>query len=421
MADGLKIAAFLLAAGLAFGEDPAALADRAEQLARSGDSQGALSALDEASQSSITAPELADRIGFLYAVLGQRPQALQYFEKAISINPNFAGAHFHLGVALWQSNDREHGLPELQAAARLEPRSFDYRYRLAGAYLELEEYPAAISELREAVALDGTKASAWEQLGRVLQSTGDPAGAKNAFEHATEADPANDALRNQYAFSLIEVREADRGLDEERKVLAHDPKNVAALMNIGYADLKTGEFAEAEKTYRSALAIDPNASAAHYDLGIALKMQDKIEDAQAEFKEAMRLDPTLAEPIYSLGITYWQLGDFAKAMEQMRAAIAVRPNYAEAHYMLGIILKQNGDLDGALAELRESSRLDPTTPGPYNTLGQILRIKGDKQGSEEAFAKGAQLKREKEAMLSNTLEQGMRGGEAPKPLPGVPH
>jgi Flp pilus assembly protein TadD len=84
--------------------------------------------------------------------------------------------------------------------------------------------------------------------------------------------------------------------------------------------------------------------------------------------------------------------------------------------MLGILLKETGDLDGAVPELKEAIRLDPTTPGPYNTLGQILRIKGDKVASEEMFATGARLKREKESMLSSTLEQGMRDAEAVKPI-----
>jgi Flp pilus assembly protein TadD len=103
----------------------------------------------------------------------------------------------------------------------------------------------------------------------------------------------------------------------------------------------------------------------------------------------------------------------------MKAAIALRPAYAEAHYMLGITLKQNGDLDAAIPELKEAIRLDPTTPGPFNTLGQILRIKGDKAGSEEAFATGARLKKDKDAELMNNLEQGMRGGVFPKPLEGA--
>ncbi len=120
-----------------------------------------------------------------------------------------------------------------------------------------------------------------------------------------------------------------------------------------------------------------------------------------------------------MGITDWQLGDFAGTIEQMRAAIRLRPDYAEAHYTLGIALRQSGDLDGAMAELREAIRLDPSTPGPYNSLGQILRIKGDKEGSQEAFAAGARLKRDADAQLSNTLEQGMRGGTMPNPIPST--
>jgi Flp pilus assembly protein TadD len=76
--------------------------------------------------------------------------------------------------------------------------------------------------------------------------------------------------------------------------------------------------------------------------------------------------------------------------------------------MLGTTLKQSGKAEEAIPELREAIRLDPSTPGPYNTLGQILRTKGDKKGSEELFAKAAKMKKDREATLSNALEQGMR-------------
>ena len=185
-------------------------------------------------------------------------------------------------------------------------------------------------------------------------------------------------------------------------------------MNLGYANLKKGDFRLAESAYRKLITVDASSAAGHYDLGIALKMLDQLEPAKKELEEAIRLEPSLAEARYTLGITYWQSGDFPATIEQMKGAINVKPDYAEAHYMLGIALKQTGELDGAMAELKEAIRLDPTTPGPYNTLGQILRIKGDKEGSQEAFATGAKLTRDKESQLANTLEQGMRGGEMPK-------
>ena len=208
-------------------------------------------------------------------------------------------------------------------------------------------------------------------------------------------------------------------IGQSQKVLAHDPANDTAQMNIGYAYLKMGEFNKAEKAYRTAATNDPKIARPLTTTWLS-RSRCKI-DWNPHRKNCRKPSGSirpLREAHYTLGITYWQSGDFAATVREMKAALAIRADYAEAHYMLGIVLKQTGDLDGALAELKEAIRLDPTTPGPFNTLGQILRIKGDKQGSEEAFAAGARLKREKEGELANSLEQGMRGGTFPKPLTG---
>jgi protein O-GlcNAc transferase len=361
--------------------------DRAEQLIREGNSQGALDALAHASQTPAASASLEDRIGFLLAVLHQPvEEAVPHFRKAIALNPNDAAAHYHLGAALMMANQTDEGLAELKKATELAPNVFDYQFHLARAY----------------------------------ETKGDLTNAATAYAQALKINPANDQVRDDYAYVLIATRQSARGIEESRKVLAHHPSDINALMNIGYAYLETGQFDAAEKIYRQLLAINPKLAAAHYDLGLALKMKDQLEPAQAEFKAAIEADPSLAQAYYSLGITYWQTGNFDETIRQMRAAISVKPDYAEAHYMLGIVLKQTGDLDNAMTELKTAIHLDPTTPGPYNTLGQILRIKGDKQGSEEAFAMGAKLKREADAQLANTLEQGMRGGEFPKPVV-LPH
>ena len=369
------------------------LANQAEQLIKQGSTQEALDTLAKAAEASPASAQSEDRIGFLYAVVQHASEAIDHFQKSIALDPSYAVAHFHLGIALWNQNETDRGTAELEQAVKLAPDVADYRVRLASAY---------------------------EKLGRALQGKGDLAGAARQLEHAVDTDPNNDVTRNEYAFLLIETRQPDRGIAEARTVLTHKPNDTSALMNIGYAYLKTGEFDTAEKSYRQALAVDPKLPAAHYDLALALKMQDQLEAAQKEFEETIRLDPSLPQAHYSLGITYWQLGDFPTTIKEMRAAIGIAPEYAEAHYMLGIVLKQTGDLDEAISELKEAIRLDPSTPGPFNTLGQILRLKGDKAGSEEAFATGARLKREKESQLASSLDQGMRGGETLKPLSTEP-
>lgn len=417
---GLLLVVVALGAGLAPAETPLVLADRAEQALRAGDKRGALDLLDLAAQATPASAESEDRIGFLLAVAGEAAESIEHFRKAIELNPDDAAAHFHLGAGMFLAGDVEHSLPELQEAVRLAPNVFDYRYRLGSAYLRANDPSRAVAELKEAVALNVSVAPAWATFGRALQAAGDLAGAVGAYSHAVSLDPTNDSARNDYAYALIETRQPDKGIAESQTVLNHNAADTTAWMNIGYADLKKGEFGAAEKAYRQTLTISPKSAAGHYDLAIALKMQDQIDQAKKELETTLQLDPTIVEAHYTLALADWQLGDLKTAIDELRTAIAARPSYAEAHYMLGVILKQNGDLDAAAPELREAIRLDPTTPGPWNTLGQVLRIKGDLAGSKEAFATGAKLKADKDKELANTLEQGMRGGMAPQPLPVTP-
>lgn len=400
-------------------QTPADLANQAEALLRSGDREKGLALLDQAAQAPGGTAESEDHVGFLLAAVGRGPDALPHFQKALSLNADYAPAHYHLGAALWLAKDHEHGLPQLQAAAQLEPNNFDYRYHLGSAYLDINDLEHAVAELKLAVAIDPSKPIAWTQLAGALHKEGDM-GAVDAYAHAVELAPQDDAMRNTYASLLVQTRQPARAIAESQKVLdrkgSSDLARAEAQMTIGYAYLKTGEFEKSEKAYRAAVALDPESPVTHYNLAIALKMEDHIEASLAEFRKVISLDPKIPEAHYSLGTAHWQLGDFPAAIAEMKEAITLRADYAEAHYMLGITLKQNGDLDGAVTELKEAIRLDPSTPGPFNTLGQILRIKGDKAGSEEMFATGARLKKEKDAELANNLEQGMRGGMFPKPL-----
>ena len=360
----------------------------------------------------------------MLAAVGRGADALPHFQKAISLNSAYAPSHYHLGVALWLAKDYPNGLPQLQAAAQLAPKNFDFRYHLGSAYLDLNDLEHAVGELRQAVAIDPSKPAAWTQLGSALRKQGD-VGAVDAYAHAVELAPQDDAIRNTYASLLVQTRQPARAIAESQKILDHkgssDLARADAFMTIGYAYLKTGEFEKSEKAYRAAVALDPNSPVTHYNLAIALKMEDRIEASLAEFQKVIDIDPKIPEAHYSLGTARWQLGDFSAAITEMKQAIALRQDYAEAHYMLGITLKQNGDLDAAIPELQEAIRLDPSTPGPFNTLGQILRIKGDKAGSEEMFATGARLKKEKDMELANSLEQGMRGGMFPKPMENTKH
>ena len=77
---------------------------------------------------------------------------------------------------------------------------------------------------------------------------------------------------------------------------------------------------------------------------------------------------------------------------------------------------READLDAGRQRLPRTARRRLLNVDYVSHYHPFAGIKGDKSASEEAFANGARLKREKDAELTNNLEQGMRGGVFPKPL-----
>src|SRR4051794_6737518 len=106
-------------AGILAAQSPADLRAEGAALKAKGDATGALTVFERAAAFEPNAADLRDEIGFLLAVQGRQADALLYFEAAIRLNPRYAPAHYHLGVALWLRRDAERAIPAMREAARL--------------------------------------------------------------------------------------------------------------------------------------------------------------------------------------------------------------------------------------------------------------------------------------------------------------
>ncbi|MDD5115892.1 MAG: tetratricopeptide repeat protein [Candidatus Omnitrophica bacterium] len=93
-------------------------------------------------------------IGVVYASLGNEPEAIGYFRKAIEIDPRYGQACFNL-AALYQSSNRlEDALEYYEKAISLEPDLPEASVNMAGIYASLGKYPEAIKYYRMAIELD---------------------------------------------------------------------------------------------------------------------------------------------------------------------------------------------------------------------------------------------------------------------------
>lgn len=121
---GFYLAVALGLTSILYAQSQADLANQAEALLRSGDTQNGIALLNQAAQASSATAESEDHIGFLLAVVGRGPDALTHFDKAIQLNGDYAPAHYHKGVALWLAKDHEHGLPRIASGRQAATEQF---------------------------------------------------------------------------------------------------------------------------------------------------------------------------------------------------------------------------------------------------------------------------------------------------------
>ncbi|HTM26050.1 MAG TPA: tetratricopeptide repeat protein [Vicinamibacterales bacterium] len=95
---------------------------------------------------------------------------------------------------------------------------------------------------------------------------------------------------------------SEQELQAYRNVLASDPKNVRANVELGNRLYDAGRYAEAVPYYQQAFAVDSKNVSVSTDLATALYYAGRADDALAQFDKSLALDPRHAQTLYNLGI-----------------------------------------------------------------------------------------------------------------------
>jgi tetratricopeptide (TPR) repeat protein/DNA-binding PadR family transcriptional regulator len=183
-------------------------------------------------------------------------------------------------------------------------------------------------------------------LGSALHTTGDAAGAGDAFQRVTSSsrDPAQrlDAWEGlvQSVLSLGELDRAERvcreGLREasmSRKRRGRGSFDLGLTRQLGTILLYRFKFREAigvleECARRASRARDPGLMAyCHGSLGNALRESGQPRQAQRHFARALRCTPGLDDPrleariLVGMGVTSIELGDYDRALDSLGEAL----------------------------------------------------------------------------------------------------
>jgi tetratricopeptide (TPR) repeat protein len=119
------------------------------------------------------------------------PVALEYAQKAVSLDPKLPLAHALLGeIHLFQSQVNE-AVSDFQQELTIDPGNASTYYKLADSYSRLQKFDDAERLLQRSIWLDPTSTGPYVLMGKVLEKKGEPELALRALRRAAAMDPNN--------------------------------------------------------------------------------------------------------------------------------------------------------------------------------------------------------------------------------------
>ena len=123
----------------------------------------------------------------------------------------------------------------------------------------------------------------------------------------------------------------DQELQGWRNILATDPKNVRANVELGNRLYDAGRYADAVPYYQQAFTLDPKNVNVSTDLATAMYYAGRVDDALAQFRRSLDINPKHAQTLFNLGIVKRDARNDAKgAIETWERLLASVPDYPDA-------------------------------------------------------------------------------------------
>lgn len=132
-------------------------------------------------------------LGQLYFELKQYDLALEHYQKAVQIDPEFAVGHFAAGNILRRQGQPEQAIPAYEKALKLQPRNVFFTHQFYSgrglALLAQGKADAAIVDFERAIQLNFTNVEALHGLGKALLQQNKRSAAIPHLEAAYDLNP----------------------------------------------------------------------------------------------------------------------------------------------------------------------------------------------------------------------------------------
>jgi serine/threonine protein kinase/Tfp pilus assembly protein PilF len=260
-------------------------------------------------------------------------KALQYFQQALDIDPNYALAYSGiadcydlLGLGIYNGLPPTESLPKAKAAIE---KAFQLDNNLAEAYTTRAhinqsfewEWSRVESDYRRAIELNPKYATAHVFYAAYLNAMGKFDEALEQYQLAQQLEPLSLAINTWYGMSFYYRREYDAAINQYRKTIDIDPSFGNAHLMLGWAYTAKGMLPEAVAEFRLGRQVTSDNPVMIAALVYALARGGEPTKAHALLDTLLAMSNQRFVSPHNLAIAYAGIGDKEHFYQWLERAI----------------------------------------------------------------------------------------------------
>jgi tetratricopeptide (TPR) repeat protein len=300
-------------------------------------------------------PEAADayvELGRYYGLMGEPDLARATFERWTKRYPEDSDMLINAGLTSFDAGDYAHALGffehAIEAASDAQQKSGARTFR-ANTLDMLGRYPEAIAAYEEVIEQTPDWWEAHANLGICHARNGRQAEAETAFRRGLVECPGSPEIRDELAAHLLsEGKDLSEALSLAEEAVALGSEEVRHLHTLGEVRLALDDEAGAYEAYEAVLAIDPENPEANLELGLLHEHRGELARAEEHFMASLKVDPGNPRALYSYASLYYAADDLETAEALLVRAVAADAGYSPALSALATIRARRGDYGVAL-------------------------------------------------------------------------
>ncbi len=332
--------------------------------------------------------------------------AINLFNQAIEIDPQYVAAYAELGRSYWQKFSLsketawfEQGRTACEKAVSLDTLFSEGHVCLGLLHESKGDYELAVEDYQRAITYSGgANDDALRGLGSVLEELHRYDDAEKAYQKAIELRPQYWASYSWIAVFYNRYHQYSKAIEYFYKALGLSPDNAQVYYSLALAFLNDGQYDNAIRAIQKSFELRPYLARPYANLGLIYLRARRYSEAVVPFEKAAAIEKdnqvvtgNLAR-IYSLtGQTDKARQEYELAIQQAEKLLLQNPRDHAVHILLGRYYAMIGKSPEAVSHVSLALSLNPGDPH-YLTIAAVAYVRlGDRTNALSALEQAVQL------------------------------